>query len=269
MSKYVIVIPARYGSTRFPGKPLALISGKTMIERTYDIAKKAASKLDCEILVSTESEKILDFCIEKSMNCIITSNDCKTGTDRVCETIKNLDYKPDFILNLQGDAPLTPPWFLQKMIEEFEKNSDIDIVTPGYRMKWDELDKMRKDKKETPFTGTTIIMNQSTNDAIWFSKNIIPVIRKEEKYREQSEYSPVIRHIGLYGYSYDMMLKVSDLKESYYEKYEGLEQLRFIENGYKIKIAIVDYRGRPSSSGVDNLEDIRRAEEIIEKYGEL
>ena len=128
---------------------------------------------------------------------------------------------------------------------------------------------MRKDKKETPFTGTTIIMNQSTNDAIWFSKNIIPVIRKEEKYREQSEYSPVIRHIGLYGYSYDMMLKVSDLKESYYEKYEGLEQLRFIENGYKIKIAIVDYRGRPSSSGVDNLEDIRRAEEIIEKYGEL
>ena len=203
------------------------------------------------------------------MNCIITSNDCKTGADRVCETIKNLDYKPDFILNLQGDAPLTPPWFLQKMIEEFEKNSDIDIVTPGYRMKWDELDKMRKDKKETPFTGTTIIMNQSTNDAIWFSKNIIPVIRKEEKYREQSEYSPVIRHIGLYGYSYDMILKVSDLKESYYEKYEGLEQLRFIENGYKIKIAIVDYKGRPSSSGVDNPEDIRRAEEIIEKYGEL
>ncbi len=269
MSKYVIVIPARYGSTRFPGKPLAEICGKTMLERTYEIAKKASVNFDCDVIVSTESEKISYFCEEKSIKCVITSDSCKTGTDRVCETVKKLDYKPKFVLNLQGDAPLTPPWFLEKMIEVLEQDSKVDMVTPGYRMKWNELDKMREDKKTTPFTGTTIIMNQKTNDAIWFSKNIIPAVRKEETYRNNNEYSPVIRHIGLYAYSYDMLMKIGDLEESYYEKLEGLEQLRVLENGYKVKIAMVDYRGRPSSSGVDNPEDIARAEEIIKKYGEF
>lgn len=269
MNKYVIVIPARYGSTRFPGKPLAEICGKTMLERTYEIAKKASTNFDCDIIVSTENKKILDFCEKKFIKCIITSDNCKTGTDRVCETVKKLEYKPQFILNLQGDAPLTPPWFLEKMIEVFEKNPKVDMVTPGYLMKWNELDRMRDDKKITPLTGTTIIMNQKTNDAIWFSKNIIPTVRKEETYRNINEYSPIIRHIGLYGYSYDMLMKVGNLEESYYEKLEGLEQLRILENGYKIKIAMVDYKGRPSSSGVDNIEDIARAEEIIRKYGEF
>lgn len=269
MPKIAIVIPARYGSTRFPGKPLAEICKKTMIERTYEIAKKAVSDMDADIIVSTEDEKIYNFCTKNGIKCIITSNDCRTGTDRVCESIKNLDYKPEFILNLQGDAPLTPPWFLAKMIEEFNDDVSVDMITPGYPMTWEELDKMAEDKKTTPFTGTTIIMNQKTNEAIWFSKKIIPAIRKEEKLRENGKFSPVIRHIGLYGYSYSMLMKIGSLKESYYEKLEGLEQLRILENGYRIKIAIVDYKGRPSSSGIDNPEDVARAEKIIEEFGEL
>lgn len=269
MPKILIVIPARYGSTRFPGKPLAKICGKTMIERTYEIAKKAISNLDSDIIVSTEDEIVYSFCNKNGIKCVITSGNCNTGTDRVCETVKKLDYKPEFILNLQGDAPLTPPWFLTAMIEAFNDSSSFDIITPGYRMTWSELDKMIEDKKATPFTGTTIVMNQKTNDAIWFSKKIIPAIRNEEKLREDDKFCPIIRHIGLYGYSYNMLMKIDSLEEGYYEKLEGLEQLRILENGYKIKVAIVDYRGRPSSSGVDNPEDVTRAEKIIKEFGEL
>lgn len=272
MKKILVVIPARYGSTRFPGKPLAEIKGKTMVERVYEIAKKAVENFEADVLVSTENNKIYDFCSSHGMSCAMTDTSCKTGTDRVCETVKKLDYRPEFILNLQGDAPLTPPWFLTKMIEEFydtDGNNVIDMVTPGYPMTWVELDKMVEDKKTTPFTGTTIIMNRQTRDALWFSKKIIPAIRGEQKLREADGMSPIIRHIGLYGYSYDMLMKISHLDESYYEKLEGLEQLRVLENGYRIRVALVDYRGRPSSSGVDTPEDVSRAEKIIEEFGEL
>jgi 3-deoxy-manno-octulosonate cytidylyltransferase (CMP-KDO synthetase) len=136
-------------------------------------------------------------------------------------------------------------------------------------MTWEELDRMREDKKTTPFTGTSIILNQKTNDAIWFSKNIIPAIRKEESYREKDKFSPVVRHVGLYGYNYEMLMNFGKLSESYYEKFEGLEQLRALENGYKIRVAMVDYRGRPSSSGVDTPQDITRTEKIIKEFGEL
>jgi 3-deoxy-manno-octulosonate cytidylyltransferase (CMP-KDO synthetase) len=270
-TKLLIAIPARYGSTRFPGKPLANICEKPMLQRVYDIAKSAAKGEDCKVLVLTEDSRIVDFCEKAEIDCTMTSGNCRTGSDRVVEAVGKLDYRPDFILNLQGDTPLTPPWFLSKMIDKFmeNRNSKMFIVTPGYRMTWDELDVMREEKKTTPFTGTVIVVNQQNSDAIWFSKNIIPAFREEIKLREKDKFSPIVRHVGLYGYSYDMLMKFGELREGYYEKLEGLEQLRALENGYKIKVAMVDYRGRPSSSGVDNPEDIKRAEAIIKKFGEL
>lgn len=266
--KGVIIIPARYGSSRLPGKPLEMICGKTMIERTYSIALSASKNRDCDIIIATEDQRIVDFCGEHSMKCVLTSESCKTGTDRVCEATKNLDYKPDYIINLQGDAPLTPPWFIGQMIDEFEKDSTVNMLTVGYQMTWPELDKMREDKKTTFFTGTTIVLNRQTRNAIWFSKNILPAIKKEEKYRDE-KYSPVIRHIGLYGYDYDMLMKIGSLEKGYYEGFEELEQLRILENGYNIRVVMVDYKGRPSSSGVDNPEDIDRAEAIIKEFGEI
>jgi 3-deoxy-manno-octulosonate cytidylyltransferase (CMP-KDO synthetase) len=272
--KLLIAIPARYGATRFPGKPLANICGKPMLQRVYEIARVAAEGRSCEVLALTEDRRIADFCEKADINYAMTSDNCKTGSDRIVEAVKKLDYKPDFILNLQGDAPLTPPWFLEKMMDKFLENRDekMFMVTPGYKMTWEELDVMREEKKTTPFTGTTIILDlldQQSSNAIWFSKNIIPAIREEAKLREKDKFSPIIRHIGLYGYSYDMLLKFGELREGYYEKLEGLEQLRALENGYRIKVAMVDYRGRPSSSGVDTPEDIKRAEDIIKKFGEL
>jgi len=266
--KYLIVIPARYASTRLPGKPLVEISGKTMLQRVHNIAKAAAKEFDCDIIVATEDKRIEDYCKTIGAKCIMTSDQCKTGTDRVCEVVEGMDTKPVFIVNLQGDAPLTPPWFIKQMIEEFEKDNTPDVITPVIHLKWDQLDKMRDAKKTTPFSGTCAIVKQN-NDAIWFSKNIIPAIRKEEKYRESSEFSPVHRHVGLYGYSAKILKEYASLPESFYEKFEGLEQLRFLENGYKIRVVKVDYKGRQSSSGVDSPEDVKRTEEIINKDGEL
>lgn len=267
--KSVIVIPARYASTRLPGKPLEKIAGKEMVLRVWEIAQSAAKGYDCEVIIATEDSRIKDFAESFGGKCVITSDDCKTGTDRVAETVANLDYKPDFILNLQGDAPLTPPWFIQGMLEEAKKGIDFDMITPGIELDWGELDKMREDKKITPFSGTSIILDRRNNNAIWFSKNIIPAVRKEEKYRETMERSPVIRHVGLYGYSYDMLMDFAKMPEGYYEKFEGLEQLRALENGKTIRVVKVDYRGRASSSGVDSPEDVKRTEAIIKEYGEL
>ncbi|MDR2777388.1 MAG: 3-deoxy-manno-octulosonate cytidylyltransferase [Rickettsiales bacterium] len=272
MAKVVIVIPARYASSRFPGKPLAEICGKPMLRRTYDVAIMSSRRADCEVIVATEDARIMDFCKSENIRCVMTSDSCKTGTDRVCETVRKLGYKPELIINLQGDAPLTPPWFLTRMMADFfgsAAGNSHTMVTPGTVMSWEELDKLRENKKTTPFTGTTLTMNHRTSEAIWFSKNIIPAIRDEKKLRETSKLSPVIRHVGLYGYGYEILMEFATLKEGYYEKLEGLEQLRIIENGYKIKVALVDYRGRPSSPGVDTPEDIKRAEASIAEFGEF
>ncbi|MDR2077999.1 MAG: NTP transferase domain-containing protein, partial [Rickettsiales bacterium] len=177
-AKSLIAIPARYGSTRFPGKPLANICGKPMLQRVYEIAKLAVEDKDCEVLVLTEDTRILDFCRSNGINCAMTSDNCKTGSDRIVEAVGKLSYRPDFILNLQGDAPLTPPWFLSKMMDKFleNRNEEMFMVTPGYKMTWEEVDGMREEKKSTPFSGTRIILNQRNSDARWFSQNIVRAI---------------------------------------------------------------------------------------------
>lgn len=264
----LVVIPARYGSTRFPGKPLAKIAGKEMLLRVVDIAKKGTQNASARIVVATEDQRIMDFCNNHHIECLMTSDSCKTGSDRVCEAVKILNVKPDLIINLQGDNPVCPPWFIEELILAFEKDTSVDLVTPCTQLSWEALDKLRESKKVTPFSGTTCVADKN-GYALWFSKNIIPAIRKENDLRANSDKSPVLRHIGLYGYKYDSLFKFKSLNETAYEKLEGLEQLRFLENGMKIKIAIVDYKQFEGMSGVDSPEDVKRAEALFEKYGEF
>lgn len=269
--RLLIGIPARYASTRFPGKPLAKINGKEMILHVYGLAKQVEGQFKgCKAVVATEDERIMDFCKEHDVECIMTSPDCKTGTDRIADIITQMNINPEFCVNMQGDT-LCPPWFVEAVIGAYEKDNSVQVVTPCANLKWDELDRLRENKKTTPFTGTCAVVNHNTMDAYWFSKNIIPCMRKEQELRDKSEKSPVLRHIGVYGYRTDVLKNIASLPESYYEKgaIEGLEQLRFLENGIKVRVVEVDYRGLPAEmAGVDSPEDIAKAEAFLGKHGE-
>lgn len=270
MSRHTaIIIPARYASTRLPGKPLAVIAGKTMLQRVVEIAKAAAQAIEnVSVTVATDDARVEAHCREMGADYIHTDPDCPSGTDRVADAARQLAQQPDFVLNMQGDAPLTPPDFLTGMIKAFYA-SPCDVVTPVTQLTWEALDKLRRDKQVTPFSGTCAAFDARTGNAFWFSKNIIPAMRKEEALRKQSRFSPIYRHIGLYGYSSRMLEIYGTLPEGMFEQLEGLEQLRVIENGYTIRCVPVDYRGRASMSGVDSPEDIARAEALIAAHGEL
>jgi len=264
-----IIIPARYASTRLPGKPLAMIRGQTMLQRVVRLSLAAAEGLkNVSVVVVTDDSRIVQHCDELGVISVMTSPDAPSGTDRVAEAIRHLPSKPDFVLNMQGDAPLTPPDFLRALIDAFAA-SPCDAVTPVTQLSWKQLDSLRQNKLLTPFSGTTAVFNEKTGNAFWFSKNIIPAIRKEEELRQKNDLSPVFRHIGLYGYSVDMLEQYITLPESFFEKMEGLEQLRILENGYTLRCIPVDYKGRANMSGIDSPEDVARAEALIAQYGEL
>lgn len=264
-----IVIPARYGSTRLPGKPLAMIAGQTLLQRVVRIAQEATkNEPEIELVVATDDERIGKHADEIGVTWVMTPVSCPTGTDRAAEAVKQLAAAPDLVLNLQGDAPLTPPDFLTAMIAAF-RAAPCDMVTPVTQMNWEQLDKLRENKKTTPFSGTTAVFDEKTGRAHWFSKNIIPALRKEKDLREKGPLSPIWRHIGLYGYSRAMLERFIALPEGRFEKLEGLEQLRLLENGHTITCVPVDYKGRASMSGVDSPEDVARCEALIAQHGEL
>ncbi len=275
MMKISIVIPARYASSRLPGKPLSLIAGRSMLQRVYDIAKEATESITAkstnvkiEILIATEDKRIIEHAESIGAVAILTSDKCKTGTDRTLEAVLQLNETPDFVINLQGDAPLTPADFIADVLKTFIKDPSLQVVTPVTQLSWSEVDLLKEHKKQTPFSGTTVALGKN-NNALWFSKNIIPAIRKEDDLRRTERLSPIYRHIGIYGYALSALKKFTELPPSHYEELEGLEQLRFLENGYNIKAVVVDYKGRPAMSGVDSPEDIIRAEALLNNMEEV
>ncbi|MDF1646762.1 MAG: 3-deoxy-manno-octulosonate cytidylyltransferase [Legionellaceae bacterium] len=266
--KTLIVIPARFNSTRFPGKPLAKIAGASMLSRVVDIAKAAIhGKRHIEIVVATDDSRIAKHCHTINVPSIITPVDCETGTDRALAAVHALQSSPEFVINLQGDVPLMPPQFITALLDEIASDPSVSMLTPVTQLSWDDLDTLRHNKKTTPFSGTCAILNKN-NNAIWFSKNIIPAIRKEEALRLTSKNAPVFRHIGLYAYSRQLLEEYVTWAPSHYEQLEGLEQLRVLEAGHTIRCVQVS-SNRPTLSGVDSPEDIERAEALIATHGEL
>lgn len=260
-----LVIPARYASTRFPGKPLALIGGVSMLERVYRLAEKAAQGTNAKILIATEDQRIVDHAATFGAPCVLTPDDCKTGSDRVLAAVKTMKDKPAFIVNMQGDAPFTPPAILRAVIDTWQKDQTLSVVTPVVSLRWAELDMLRDNKKTTPFSGTCCVTD-STGKALWFSKNIIPAIRKEDR---NTQYSPVLQHIGLYGFRADVLDRFVSLPEGRYEKLEGLEQLRLLENGIPVQTVTVDVASGMAQAGIDSPEDVQRAEEMLKNHGEM
>ena len=254
--KIAIVIPARYGSTRFPGKPLAKIGGRSMLSRVVDVARKVGG---ADIIVTTEDQRIADHAKEIGADCILTSESCPTGSDRVLEAIKKSGKAYDFVINLQGDAPFTPASVISAMIAAFRKNPSIEVITPVHQLNWDDLDRLRESKKTTPFSGTTATID-AQGRALWFSKAIIPAIRKDDR---TAKFSPVFQHIGLYGFKTATLEKFCALPQSPYEKAEGLEQLRLLENGVPVHTVQVEIESGLIQSGIDSPEDLARAEKLL------
>lgn len=265
-----IVIPARYGSTRFEGKPLKKIGSKTMLAHACDTALSAASSMtNSRVIVATDDQRIIDHAKNiEGVQTVMTPTSCATGSDRVLAAIDAINLKTDIVISLQGDAPFTPPHFLSQIAQALIAKPDCQVATPVVALDWNELDTLREHKKVTPFSGTTVVLNQQQR-ALWFSKNILPAIRKEEELRKSSPFSPVYQHIGLYGFQVSALRKFVTLSEGYYEKLEGLEQLRLLENDMHIHAEIVRYDELGPMPGIDTPEDLARTEKLLQKAGRL
>lgn len=262
----LIVVPARYSSTRLPGKPLMEIGGKSMVYRVAELANKAARKLGkAEAVVATDDTRILEHCRDHGINVVMTDPDLPSGTDRTLAAVDGLGMEPEYVVNMQGDAPFTPVEHVISVVEAL-KASGADAATPYIRLSWEALDRLREHKKTAPFSGTTIVKDPK-GKAIWFSKLILPANRKEGEMRKMAPLSPVCQHIGLYAFRLDPLRRYCAMPESYYERLEGLEQLRLIENGFCVQ-AVEVQPGPLAMSGIDTPEDAALAEHLLAAYGE-
>jgi 3-deoxy-manno-octulosonate cytidylyltransferase (CMP-KDO synthetase) len=257
--KTVIVIPARFGSTRLPGKPLALIAGKSLLYRTWSIAK-AVKHVDA-VYIATDDERIAEHASSFGAEVRMTPVECENGTERTLAAVKN--DKPDIILNLQGDAPLTPPWIIQPLLDTMQADASIQLATPAAPITLEQYKKM-EDLKLQGIVGGTMVTFDKFYNALYFSKGLIPFLRNTNNI----SHVPIYKHIGLYCYRYPLLEKYVTLEPTPLELVEGLEQLRVLENGIPIKIVPVDYRGRTAWS-VDSPEDIPIVEKILAEEGEL
>ena len=256
--KSIIVIPARFGSSRLPGKPLKVIAGISLVERVYRVASSV--KVD-RVVVATDSQEIKQHAEGFGAEVVMTPETCRNGSERSYAALQSLRIKPDIIVNLQGDAPLSPPWFIQAVIDVLEKNPKLQIATPAVRLDASGMKKLIEAKKVQPSAGTLVTFD-SAYDALYFSKNIIPFSK------DYGSGTPVYKHIGIYAYRFSALEQYVNLPESTLEKAESLEQLRAIENGIKIRVIPVETKGRTLWS-IDTPEDLKIAEEIIAREGEL
>lgn len=258
MTKAAIVIPARYASSRFPGKPMHPVRGISTLERVWRIA--CSVRHPATVLIATEDQRIVEFAATFGAAAVMTSDACTNGTERVYEAIENSGLDSDIIINLQGDALLTPPWILDTMIAELQADSDADIVTPAVALADQALREFTQHKTTSPASGTTVVFDMNRR-ALYFSKTLIPYVRK-------AGHASVYRHIGLYGFRRSSLERYIALAPTPLEMCEGLEQLRALEHGMKIRIATVDYRGR-SHGSIDSPSDVKLVEDIIAREGEL
>lgn len=255
----ICVIPARYGSTRFPGKPLADVRGRSMIRRVHELA--AAARGVDRVVVATDDARIADHVAAFGGTAVMTDASCRNGTERVARAIEAVDAAPARVINLQGDAVLTPPWVIEAIVEAMVADPEAPIVTPAARL--DEGSRaLLVEAKERGEVGGTSVVVDGAGDALYFSKALIPFVR------DASGGAPTFRHIGLYGYTREGLARFVGLPPSPLELTEGLEQLRALENRMRVKVVEVDYRGRRHLA-IDSPADLERVVRVLEEDGEL
>lgn len=261
----LIVVPARYGSTRLPGKPLLKIAGRTLLERVVAIAREAAAQAGaCEVVVATDDVRIADHARDLGVEVALTAPELDSGTSRTYAAACQRDTPPARVVNLQGDAPFIPAAIVAELMQALRRGS-ADVATPVFQLDWARLDRLRAHKQAAPFSGTTCV-RAADGRALWFSKSILPALRNEERLRAQP-LSPVWQHLGLYGYAMPALAWFATAPAGTYETLEGLEQLRFLENGWAIQTVAVEVPAHVLS-GIDTAEDLAKAEEAINRFGD-
>ena len=242
--KFIAIIPVRYASTRFPGKPLAMLGGKTVIQRVYE---QASAVLE-EAYVATDDERIYQA-VEAFGGCaVMTRADHKSGTDRLEEAATKIGTDADVIINIQGDEPFIQKSQIETLKGLFE-NDETQIGTLG-----------------KPFENMEAVQNPNSPKivcdrrgfALYFSRSVIPYVRGEEPANWLNHF-PYLKHLGIYAYRRQVLHEVTQLPQSSLEKAESLEQLRWLENGYRIRVGITNVE----TVGIDTPEDLQRAEEFL------
>ncbi len=239
--KIIGIIPARYASTRFPGKPLVDINGKSMIQRVYEQAKKAGSLTD--VVVATDDSRIEKHVLTFGGSAVMTKESHQSGTDRCFEVIEKFHPDADVVINIQGDEPFIRPEQIDLAASCFDTDS-VRIATLVKKINtYEELFNVNTPK---------VVLNKY-GDAVYFSRQTLPFIRQKDQTEWLSQYT-FYKHIGIYAYTVDVLAEITKLKQSSLELAEGLEQLRWIENGYTIKTKITDFE----SIAVDTPDDLKK-----------
>ncbi len=259
--KAVIIIPARYGSTRFPGKALAEIRGfdgtaKSLIRRSWETA--CAVNFVDSVHVATDDQRIWEHAEQFGAQVLMTSSECRNGTERCAEALRSLDADVDIVINLQGDAPLIPPSFVEQLIYTLSSEQSVGIATPVLRCDSHALDKFIKDRRENRVGATTVVFDTEWR-ALYFSKEIIPYCLHDHAAEMADD---VFHHIGVYAYRRASLEAYARWPEGRLEAREGLEQLRYLENGEPILCVEVDARGREIQE-LNNPVDVGRIEAIL------
>jgi 3-deoxy-manno-octulosonate cytidylyltransferase (CMP-KDO synthetase) len=244
--KYIAIIPARYASTRFPGKPLALLGGKTVIQRVYE---QATSVLD-EAWVATDDERIQKAVEQFGGRVVMTRADHKSGTDRIEEAAEKIGTDADVIINIQGDEPFVQPSQINTLMQLFD-NADTQIGTLGKRF---------EDMAAVNNPNSPKIATDRQGFALYFSRSVIPYVRGAEQAEWLSRF-PYLKHLGIYAYRRKVLHEITQLPQSPLELAESLEQLRWLENGYRIRVGLTD----AETVGIDTPEDLQRAETFLKE----
>lgn len=246
--KFTGIIPARYQSTRFPGKPLADMAGKPMIQRVYEQVKLILN----EVWVATDDERIFKAVESFGGNAIMTSSGHRSGTDRCHEAYNKINKHFDVVINIQGDEPFIHPEQIETLMNCFD-DKDVQLATLVKPF-------CKEDGFDALFNANSpkVVLNKN-NEAIYFSRSIVPYIR-DTHHTEWLNKHTFYKHIGMYAYRSDILKEITQLPQSSLELAESLEQLRWIENGYRIKTGITDIE----TIGIDTPEDMEKALRLLQ-----
>jgi 3-deoxy-manno-octulosonate cytidylyltransferase (CMP-KDO synthetase) len=261
----LIVIPARYASTRYPAKPLAMLKGasgrsQSLIERSWRAACEVRG-VD-RVVVATDDNRIKDAAEAFGAEVVMTSVDCANGTERCAEAHANLGGKYEIVVNLQGDAPLTPHWFVEDLVTGLRAAPDQDIATPVLRCDGATLNGFLEDRKAGRVGGTTAVFDANLR-AMYFSKEVVPFTAKTYS---NSDETPVFHHVGVYAYRPKPLADYPSWPVGPLEQLEGLEQLRFMENGRAVRCVEVQAKGRQFWE-LNNPEDVPKIEAMMAEMG--